>query len=124
MSVESEDDLVRFLVALVSERTSLADDHERIINTESTRRVARSASVRRTGWLQLQELSKRARRRRAVAPQARPPSLETRSIAGLRRSERGHPYGFAVPRVLEQHAEITIFDLAKDKPSRRRPQSR
>jgi len=57
-------------------------------------------------------------RRRGVVPQPRPPSLEARSIIGLRRSERGHPYGFAIPRVLEQHAEITIFDLAKDKLSR------
>jgi hypothetical protein len=54
-------------------------------------------------------------RRRAVAPQPRPPSLEARTIIGFRRSERGHPYSVAIPRVLEQHAEITIFDLAKDK---------
>jgi hypothetical protein len=53
-------------------------------------------------------------RRGALALQPRPPSLEVRSIIGLRRSERGHPYSDAIPRVLEQHAEITIFDLAKD----------
>jgi hypothetical protein len=44
----------------------------------------------------------------------RPSSLEVRSIIGLRRSERGHPYRVAIPRALEQHAEITSFDLAKD----------
>jgi hypothetical protein len=37
---------------------------------------------------------------------------------GLRRSERGRPYSVAIARVLERHAEITIFDLAKDKLSR------
>jgi hypothetical protein len=63
-------------------------------------------------------------RRRAVAPQPRPPSLEVRSIIGLRRGERGHPYSVAIPRVLEQHAEITIFDLAKDKLSRALPHGR
>jgi hypothetical protein len=52
---------------------------------------------------------------RGVAPEPRPPSLEARSIIGLGRSERRHPYCFAIARVLEQHAEITIFDLAKDK---------
>src|SRR5205823_4908311 len=57
-------------------------------------------------------------RRRAVAPQPRPPSLEARSIIELRRSERSHPYSVAIARVLEEHAEITIFDLAKDKLSR------
>jgi hypothetical protein len=30
----------------------------------------------------------------------------------------------AIPRVLEQHAEITIFDLAKDKLSRALPHGR
>src|SRR6476661_11250517 len=60
-------------------------------------------------------------RRRDVASQPRPPSLEARSIIGLRRSERGHPYSVAIPRVLEQHAEITIFDLAKDKLCRALP---
>ena len=60
-------------------------------------------------------------RRGGVAPQPRPPSLEGRSIIGLRRSERRHPYSLAIPRVLEQHAEITIFDLAKDKLSRALP---
>ena len=54
-------------------------------------------------------------RRRAVAPQPRPPSLEGGSIIEIRRRERGHPNRIGIPRVLEQHAEITIFDLAKDK---------
>jgi hypothetical protein len=54
-------------------------------------------------------------RRRHVAPQPRPPSLEGASIILIRRSERGHPYSLAIRPVLEQHAEITIFDLAKDK---------
>ena len=63
-------------------------------------------------------------RRRAVAPQPRPPLLEGGSIIGIRRSERGHPYSVAIPRVLEQHAEITIFDLAKDKLSRALPHGR
>ena len=36
----------------------------------------------------------------------------------IRRSERGHPDRVAIRPVLEQHAEITIFDLAKDKLSR------
>jgi hypothetical protein len=63
-------------------------------------------------------------RRSGVAPQPRPPSLEARSIIGLRRGERGHPYRVAIPRVLEQHAEITIFDLAKDKLSRALPHGR
>jgi hypothetical protein len=49
--------------------------------------------------------------------------LKAGSIIGLRRSERGHPYGFAIPRMLEQHAEITIRDLAKNKLSRLLPQS-
>jgi hypothetical protein len=56
-------------------------------------------------------------RGRDVAPQPRPPSVEARSIIGLRRSERGHPDRLGIRRVLEQHAEITIFDLAKDKRS-------
>jgi len=63
-------------------------------------------------------------RRRAVAPQPRPPSLEVRSIIGLRRSERGHPDSVGIPRVLEQDGEITIFDLAKDKLSRALPHGR
>ena len=63
-------------------------------------------------------------RRSAVAPQPRPPSLEARSIIGLRRGERGDSYGVAIPRVLEQHGEITIFDLAKDKLSRALPHGR
>jgi hypothetical protein len=63
-------------------------------------------------------------RRRAVAPQPRPPSLEGGSIIGLRRSERSHPDSVAIPRVLEQHAEITIFDLAKDNLSRVLPHGR
>jgi hypothetical protein len=54
-------------------------------------------------------------RRRAVAPQPRPPLLEGGSIIEIRRRERGHPNRIGIPRVLEQHAEITIFDLAKDK---------
>jgi hypothetical protein len=54
-------------------------------------------------------------RRRAVAPQPRPPLLEGGSIIGVRRRERGHPYRVAIGRVREQHAEITIFDFAKDK---------
>ena len=60
-------------------------------------------------------------RRRGVAPQPRPASLEARSIICLRRRERGHPDGVAIARVLEQHAEITIFDLAKDKLSQALP---
>src|SRR5256885_11151250 len=56
-------------------------------------------------------------RRRTVAPQPRPPSLEARSIIELRRSERGHPYSVAIARVLEEHTEITIFNLAEDKRS-------
>jgi hypothetical protein len=44
--------------------------------------------------------------------------LEARSIIELRRSERGHPDCVAIARVLEEHAEITIFELAKDKLSR------
>jgi hypothetical protein len=54
-------------------------------------------------------------RRRAVAPQPRPPLLEGGSIIGIRRNEPSHPDRFAIRRVLEQHAEITIFDFAKDK---------
>jgi hypothetical protein len=63
-------------------------------------------------------------RRRAVAPQPRPPLLEGRSIIGFRRRERGHPYSVAIRRVLEQHAKITIFDLAKDNLSRALPHRR
>jgi hypothetical protein len=63
-------------------------------------------------------------RRRVVALQPRPPSLEVRSIIGLRRSERGHPDSVAISRVLEEHAEVTIFDLAKDKLSRALPHGR
>ena len=62
--------------------------------------------------------------RGAVAPQPRPPSLEVRSIIGLRRGERGHPYSLAILRVLEQDAEITIFDLAEDNLSRTLPHGR
>jgi hypothetical protein len=47
--------------------------------------------------------------------------LEGGSIIGIRRSERGHPYRFAIRPVLEQHAEITIFDFAKDKLCRALP---
>src|SRR4029077_8284232 len=53
-------------------------------------------------------------RRRVVALQPRPPLLEDGSIIGVRRRERSHPYRVAISRVLEQHAEITIFDFAKD----------
>jgi len=63
-------------------------------------------------------------RRRVVAPQPRPPSLEGGSISGLRRSERCHPDSLAIIRVFEQDAEITIFDLAKDKLSRGLPHGR
>jgi hypothetical protein len=63
-------------------------------------------------------------RRRHVAPQPRPPSLEGGSIILIRRSERGHPYRVGIRPVLEQHAEITIFDLAKDKLSRALPHGR
>ena len=42
----------------------------------------------------------------------------------IRRSERGHPDRVAIRPVLEQHAEITIFDLAKDKLSRAFPHGR
>jgi hypothetical protein len=44
--------------------------------------------------------------------------LEAVSIVGLRRRERGHPDGLGIARVLEEHAEITILGLAKDKLSR------
>ena len=60
-------------------------------------------------------------RGRPVAPQPRPPSVEARSIIGIRRRERGHPDRVGIRRVLEQHVEITIFDLAKDKLSRAHP---
>jgi hypothetical protein len=63
-------------------------------------------------------------RGRGVAPEACPTSLEARSIIGLRRSERGHPDSVAITRVLEQHAEVTIFDLAKDKLSEALPHGR
>jgi hypothetical protein len=63
-------------------------------------------------------------RRGGVAQEPRPPSLEARSIIGLRRRERGHPYRVAIPRVLEQHVEVTIFDLAKHKLSRALPHGR
>jgi hypothetical protein len=53
-----------------------------------------------------------------VAPQPRPPSLEGCSIILIRRSECGHPYRVGIRPVLEQHAEIAIFDLAKHKLSR------
>src|SRR5436853_1451214 len=56
--IESEDDLVRFLVAPISEPAALAHDHETALLQHANRRgvVARSASVKRTGCLQLQEL--------------------------------------------------------------------
>jgi hypothetical protein len=63
-------------------------------------------------------------RRRHVAPDSRPPSIEGGSIILIRRSERGHPYRVGIRPVLEQHAEITIFDLAKDKLSRALPHGR
>jgi hypothetical protein len=62
--------------------------------------------------------------RRVVAPQPRPPSVEAGSIIGIRRSESGHPDRFAIRPVLEQHAEITIFDFPKDKLSRAVPHDR
>src|SRR5438094_9111233 len=110
----------------MSEPTPLAYDKETAFRQHTNRRgvVARSASVKRTGLLHLQELLWSARgnaatpiftaypvgdlaltlqvearnvpddstvdlddpvRRRAVAPQPRPPSLEVRSIIGLAR---------------------------------------
>jgi hypothetical protein len=39
-------------------------------------------------------------------------------IVERRRRERGHPLSVAIARVLEEHTEITIFDLAKDKLAR------
>ena len=163
--IESEDDLVRLLVAPVSEPAPLAHDQETALRQHTNRRrvVARSASVERAGCLQLQELLEGTRRdptasiftadpvgdfavtlqiearhvtydstvelddpvrRRDVAPQPRPPSLEGGSIILIRRSERGHPYRVGIRPVLEQHAEITIFDLAKDKLSRALPHGR
>src|SRR5580765_6815958 len=157
--IESELDLVRFLIASMSEAAPLANDKETALRQHTNRSdvVARSASVKRTGCFQLQKLLEGTRgnpaapiftadpvgdlavalqvearnvahdstvdlddpvRRRAVAPQPSPPSLEARSIIERRRGERGHPYSFWIPRVLEQHAEITIFDLAKNKLSR------
>ena len=146
--IESEHDLVRFLVAPMSEPTPLADDEKTALRRHTNRRgvVSRSASVKRTGCLQLQELLSgtggdaaapiftanpigdlaatlqiEARnlthdstvdlddpvRRRHVAPQPRPPSLEGGSIILIRRSERGHPYRVGIRPVLEQHVEIT-----------------
>ena len=163
--IESEHDRVRFLVAPISELAPLAHGQETALRQHTNRRgvVARSASVKRTGCLQPQELLEGTRgnatapiftadpigdlaatlqvearnvthnstvdlddpvRRRGVAPQPRPPSLELRSILEIRRGERGHPYSLAIPRVLEQPAEITIFDLAKDKLSRALPHGR
>ena len=57
--IESEDDLVRFLVAPMSEPAPLAHDEETALRQHTNRRgvVPRSASVKRTGCLQLQELS-------------------------------------------------------------------
>ena len=56
--IESEDDLVRFLVAPMSEPAPLAHDQETALRQHANRRgvVARSASVKRTGCFQLQEL--------------------------------------------------------------------
>jgi hypothetical protein len=56
--VGSEHDLVRLLVAPMSELASLADDKETALRQHTNRRgvVARSASVKRTGCLELQEL--------------------------------------------------------------------
>lgn len=56
--IESEHDLVRFLVAPMSESAPLAHDKETALRQHTNRRgvVARSASVKRTGCLQLQEL--------------------------------------------------------------------
>jgi hypothetical protein len=56
--IESEDDLVRFLVAPVSESAPLAHDTKAALRQHANRRsiVARSAGVQRTGCLQLQEL--------------------------------------------------------------------
>ena len=49
-------------------------------------------------------------RRGTVAPQSRQPFLEARSIVERRRRERGHPLSVAIACVLEEHAEITIFE--------------
>ena len=56
--IESEHDLVRFLVAPMSEPAPLAHDKETALRQHTNRRgvVARSVSVKRTGCLQLQEL--------------------------------------------------------------------
>jgi hypothetical protein len=56
--IESEHDLVRFLVAPVSEPAPLAHDAKTALRQHTNRRgvVARGASVKRTGCLQLQEL--------------------------------------------------------------------
>jgi hypothetical protein len=57
--IESEDDLVGFLVAPMGEPTPLAHDSETALRQHTDRCdvVARSVSVERTGCLQLQELS-------------------------------------------------------------------
>jgi hypothetical protein len=56
--IESEDDLVRFLVAPMSEPTPLAHAKKTALRQYTNRRsvVARSGSVKRTGCLQQQEL--------------------------------------------------------------------
>jgi hypothetical protein len=56
--IESEHDLVRFFAAPMSEPAPLAHDKETALRQHTNRRgvVARSASVKRTGCLQLQEL--------------------------------------------------------------------
>ena len=56
--IESEHDLVRFLVAPMGERAPLAHDTKAALGQHTNRRgvVARSASVKRTGCLQLPEL--------------------------------------------------------------------
>src|SRR5918995_5902669 len=56
--VESEHDLVRFLAAPMGETAPLAHDQETALRQHTNRRgvVARSASVKRTGCLQPQEL--------------------------------------------------------------------
>jgi hypothetical protein len=56
--IESEYDLVRFLVAPVGEPAPLAHDTKPALRQHTNRRgvVARGASVKRTGCLQLQEL--------------------------------------------------------------------
>jgi transposase len=56
--IESEHDLVRLLVAPMSEPAPLAHDTKTALRQHTNRRgvIARSASVKRTGCLQLQEL--------------------------------------------------------------------